>query len=234
VRLLTIIHDEDSGAGIFGELLEAAGVAVQCWRPTAGEQPAAQPLAYDGVIAFGGSANPDQDERHPWLAAERAFLATALAQRVPLLGICLGAQLVAQAAGGEAQRMRRPEIGWHQVRLTEAGERDPLLAGADRVFSALEWHSYEVVLPETAVALARGESCVQAYRIGDVAWGMQFHAEVTADDFKQWLETYGANEEALAAGIDPRAVARETDQRIAGWHELGRGICSRFLRVAAG
>jgi GMP synthase-like glutamine amidotransferase len=128
--------------------------------------------------------------------------------------------------------MPRPEIGWHEVRLTPAGVDDPVLGPVGRCFTALEWHSYEVALPSRAIELAHGANCLQAYRIGSLVWGIQFHAEVTPEDFQHWLDHYTADADAVAEGIDPHAIAEETRDLIAGWNELGKGICERFLVVA--
>jgi GMP synthase-like glutamine amidotransferase len=74
---------------------------------------------------------------------------------------------------------------------------------------------------------------VQAYRLGPSAWGLQFHAEVTDQDFQYWLDHYDTDEDAVREGIDPKAIARDTAPRMPGWHDLGRGICERFLQFAA-
>ena len=100
----------------------------------------------------------------------------------PLLGVCLGTQLLAEAAGGSAGRASEPEIGWRQVELTPEGAADPLLAPLAPAFEAFQWHSYEAAPPPDAVTLARSPVCPQAYRIGEQAWGIQFHAEVSAAD----------------------------------------------------
>ena len=176
--------------------------------------------AYDAILGFGGSVHPDQHHEHPWLTAEKRFLAEALRERVPMLGVCLGAELIAVAEGAAVRRIPRPEIGWYDVTLTAAGLADPVLGPVGRNFSALEWHSYEAVLPEGATALARSDSSLQAYRIGGRAWGIQFHAEVTAADFQHWLETYPSfDEDAIEAGIDVDAIAAATDERIEAWNE---------------
>jgi len=233
MRVLLIVHDDDAGPGVFNEVLAGVEGQVESWVP--GERPAAPapPGAYDAIMTFGGAAHPHQEDRHPWLGAEKRFLADALEATVPLLGICLGAELIAEVSGAAAQRLSRPEVGWYEVQLTADGASDPLLGPAAASFPALEWHSYEVPLPPGATALARSASCLQAYRIGHTAWGLQFHAEVTGGDFQHWLDTYSSDEDAVAAGIDPIAIAQETEDRIAAWNGLGRGICARFLQVAA-
>jgi GMP synthase (glutamine-hydrolysing) len=233
MRVLTIVHERDAGAGVFTGALDAAGATVETWLAAEQSQPPADSHAYDAIISFGGSAHPHQEERHPWLMTEKRFLADALADAVPVLGICLGSELIAEVAGAPIRHLPHPEIGWYDVTLTDAGRADPVLGAIGERFEALEWHSYAVDLPANATALARSAGCLQAYRLGDSAWGLQFHAEVTDTDFQHWLDNYTVDEDALREGIDPDAIARDTAHRMAAWHELGVGVCARFLAAAA-
>jgi GMP synthase (glutamine-hydrolysing) len=232
MRVLTIVHESDAGPGVFGGVIAAAGAQRDSWLTDVALQPPAPASSYDAIMSFGGSAHPHQEDRHPWLASEKRFLADALAARVPLLGICLGSELIAEVGGAQMHHMGEPEIGWYKVALTDEGRADPVLGPAGDSFDALEWHSYAVELPAGAVALGQGANCLQAYRIGDTAWGMQFHAEVTDTDFQHWLDNYTIDEDAVRVGIDPAAIAGETAGRMAAWHALGEGICARFLELA--
>ena len=233
MRVLTIVHEADAGPGVFSGVLSAAGADVDTWLAAEQARPPAAAATYDAIISFGGSAHPHQEDRHPWLAAEKRFLEAALADEVPLLGVCLGSELIAEAAGARTRHLPHPEIGWCAVTLTDEGGADPVIGPIGPSFDALEWHSYAVDLPEGATALARSANCLQAYRLGDCAWGIQFHAEVTDEDFQYWLDHYTMDEDAVREGIDPVAIARETGGRMAGWHELGRGLCARFIDAAA-
>jgi GMP synthase-like glutamine amidotransferase len=238
MRLLTIVHQDDSGPGVFLNAIEAAGAQPQLWKPAEDGMPPADPADYDAILTFGGEAHPVQDADFPWLQTERRFLTRALESRVPLFGVCLGSQLIAQAAGAGARLASSPEIGWYEVNLTPQAADDPLFAPlttsapAGR-FDALQWHSYEVELPQGATVLARSDVCLQSYRIGDRAWGIQFHAEVTGEDFQRWLDLDGMGSDALQAGLDVAAVAEQTRERIGTWNQLGRGLCERFLNVVS-
>lgn len=233
MRVLTIVHEHDAGPGVFGEVLAASGAEVDRWLAAEQSSPPAATTAYDVVMTFGGAMHPHQQERHPWLADEKRLLADVLADGVPLLGVCLGAELIAEVAGGATRHMPCPEIGWYEVSLTDAGHDDPVLGPVGAGFQALEWHSYAIEPPAGAAVLARSESCVQGYRIGGRAWGIQFHAEVTDSDFQYWLDHYTMDADAVRVGLDPDAIARATAGRMQSWHELGRGICARFLEAAA-
>ena len=128
-----------------------------------------------------------------------------LARGVPTLGVCLGAQLVSEAAGGSPRRAPEPEIGWVEVELTPEGRADPLLGALPERFEAFEWHSYEAGPPEGAVTLATSPVCIQAYRLtGARAWGIQFHAEVTRPDVDAWSTPTTATRTRCASGSTPR------------------------------
>lgn len=228
-----IVHQEDSGPGVFLDPLRACGAELVSWWPVADREPPGAPGEFDAILTFGGSANPDAESKHPWLVTEKAYLAEALAQRVPMFGVCLGAELLSEAAGTPSIRSPAgPEIGWYRVTLTPAAEKDPVFAGLERSFTALGWHSFEVPLPAGAVELAHSAKCLQAFRIGETVWGIQFHAEVTAQDFQVWLDTAHSDEDAVRIELDVDVLGAESEDRLAEWHELGRRLCERFLRVA--
>jgi GMP synthase (glutamine-hydrolysing) len=233
MRVLTIVHERDAGPGVFSAALESAAADVDTWLVAEQPEPPAPARAYAAVISLGGSAHPHQVQRHPWLVPEKRFLTGALAAGVPLLGICLGSELIGEVAGAQMRHLAHPEIGWYAVNVTDDGRADPVIGPVGDGFEALEWHSYAVDLPVGATALAQSSSCLQAYRIGDSAWGLQFHAEVTDADFQHWLDNYAMDEDAVREGIDPEAIARETAGKMAAWHELGVGVCARFLETAA-
>jgi GMP synthase (glutamine-hydrolysing) len=119
------------------------------------------------------------------------------------------------------------------VTVSTAGARDPLLGPLAPVFEALEWHSYACEPPPGAVALARSDVCVQAFRAGAVVWGIQFHAEVTGRDFEAWIDSERSPEEVERLGFDPDDLRARTRAGIDRWNQLGRELCARFLDAAA-
>jgi GMP synthase (glutamine-hydrolysing) len=232
VRVLAIVHEEGASPGVFAEAIAAAGHELEEWWPPEAAEPAADPVDYDAVLTLGGAMNVDQGEQHPWLAPQGELLAGLIERGTPLLGLCLGGQLVAGAAGAAVRRASRPEIGWHEVRLTGEGRADPLLAPLAPSFEAFQWHSYEFALPPGAVALAESEVCLQAARIGERAWAIQFHPEVSAADARSWIADYRSDPDAVRIGLDPTALAAETDAKIAAFNQLGRDLCTRWLDLA--
>jgi GMP synthase (glutamine-hydrolysing) len=228
VRALAIVHQPDAGPGVFADAMRSREVQLDEWLVPNGPAPA-DPLGYDAVLTFGGAMHADQDDEHPWLADEKALLAELIDGRVPLLGMCLGSQLVAEAAGGEARRASAPEIGWHRVELRPEAGDDPVLGTLPRSFDAFQWHSYEAVPPQGATILARSPTCVQAYRLDGPAYGIQFHAEVSPTDADHWIDDYRSDPDAVRIGLDPEALRERTRKSIGSWNELGRELCGRFL-----
>ncbi len=221
MRVLSVVHELDAGAGVFGEFAT--------WVPSTGPPP---PMP-DALLVFGGSMHVDQNDGHPWLEPEKQFLRDALSRAVPILGVCLGSQLLAEAAGASPHRIPEPEIGWYDIEITEAGAADPLLGPLAPSVELFEWHHYVAPLPPGAVELARTPACVQAFRIeGKPAWGLQFHAEVTRENLWSWLDGW-ENAEASGTSFDPERIRSESELRIEGQNEVGRGIAERFLAEAA-
>jgi GMP synthase-like glutamine amidotransferase len=232
MRTLAIAHQRDSGPGVFAEAIAAAGHELDLWHIAETAEPPSDPLSYGAVMTFGGSMHVDHTDGHPWLEPEVELLARLLEARVPVLGVCLGSQLLALAGGGSAVRASEPEIGWYAVELTDAGRADPLLGELAPGFDAFQWHSYECVPPAGAELLARSPVCVQAYRLDGPAWGIQFHAEVSASDVEVWIGEVPDDEDAQRIRVDESRLRAETATRVAGWNELGRALCRRFLAAA--
>jgi GMP synthase (glutamine-hydrolysing) len=227
VHVLSVVHGHDARTELFGPVVEEHGHLLDEWS-FAWHAPPPRPLdAYDAVLVFGGAMHADQDEWHPWLREETLWLQQLLARRMPTLGICLGVQLLARAAGSWVGPLLAPEIGWYRVELTEEGAADSVLGALPRSFEALQWHHYTYGLPTGAVELARSEACTQAFRLGGTCWGVQFHPEVTQAQLDGWIA------DPHDPSPDPDRLSRETAEKIAGWNELGRTLCGAFLETAA-
>ncbi|MCA1781134.1 MAG: type 1 glutamine amidotransferase [Dermatophilaceae bacterium] len=217
-KVLVIEHEWNVDIALVGDRLAAAGLAVETVGPDRAVAIPDHLEGVDGLLVLGGKMDPDDDTGAPWLPAVRRLLREAIGLQLPTMGICLGAQLLGMAVGGRVRLIPAgPEIGLHRVRPTEAAGADPLLhhllPDGRRV---LEWHWWEVTdLPEQCdgqpvTVLAEGEQCpVQAFVVGEVVWGMQFHLEALARTAEAWARSDPARLTDL--GIDPdRLVADVT------------------------
>jgi GMP synthase (glutamine-hydrolysing) len=186
---------------------------------------------YDALIVLGGPMNVDESDRHPHLGHEIEVITEALERGRPVLGICLGAQLLAHALGGHVGRASAPEIGWFDVKRSEAASDDPLLghfAGTERVF---QWHGYTFELAPGAVHLASSERCEnQAFRVGDSAWGLQFHLEVDQPMIARWLHAPANADEVAAVCGGADGILHETELRIARQHVLAENAFAGFVQ----
>jgi GMP synthase (glutamine-hydrolysing) len=221
VRVLSVVHHSNAAAGVFGEV----GAELVEWLPH--ESPPPDLDGFDAAIVFGADAQVDQEDALPWLRPEKQAVRELLERDTPVLGVCFGSQLLAEAAGGVVRPSMHPEIGWHGVELLPEGRVDPLLGFLPTTFESLQYHSYEWLLPPGAVALARSAVCLQAFRLPDrPVWGVQFHPEVTESDFNEWLDSEYEG--------DPGPIRRETAAKIGAWNAVGRELAKRFLAEAAG
>jgi GMP synthase (glutamine-hydrolysing) len=233
VRVLLIVHHRNAAAGVFADPLRAAGHEPVEWLPH--EEPPPGLDGFDAALVFGGEAQVDQEDAYPWLRREKELIGELLERETPLLGVCLGSQLVAEVAGADVRQAERPEIGWYEIELTPEGVNDPLLGGLPERFEGFQYHHYEWLLPPGGVALARSEVCLQAFRLENrPVWGVQFHPEVIFADLSSWLDSWDGDPGAVATGLDPEAIRTESAGKIGAWNDVGRELSERFLAYAAG
>jgi GMP synthase-like glutamine amidotransferase len=188
-RLLVVEHGADAPVARLGEWLVGAGVELDVRRPYAGDELPADLSGHAGILVMGGAMGVADDAHAPWLAAVRDLLRQAVADSVPTLGVCLGGQLLAVANGGrvvadpEAQ-----EFGAQLVAKRSAAAGDPLFGALPIMPDVIQWHFDAITeLPPGAVLLASSPSCAnQAYRLGRLAWGVQFHIETTPEIIAEW------------------------------------------------
>jgi GMP synthase (glutamine-hydrolysing) len=230
-RVLVVQHESGTGAGSFGEWLSLAGVELLVRHPYAGDE-LGPVTSYDGVLVLGGAMAPDEDERCPWLPAVRQLMAEAVAASVPLVGICLGAQLLALACGGAVRRgVHGPELGVLDLALGAAADSDLLFAGVGSPAAVVQWHWEEIsALPAGATLIAGSHLYAnQVFRLGDRAWGVQGHPEVTAEIAAQW-----AREDSpllIAAGRAPDELVAEVRHHEAGLARTWRPVAQAFAAV---
>lgn len=232
MRALVVQNTPAGGPGRLGTWFAEHGLAVDVVHAYATDQLPRELTHHQAVVVLGGGYMPDADDRAPWLAPTRALVGEAVESAVPVLGVCLGAQLLAHVAGGTVRAEHGlPEAGSTALTLREEAAGDPLFGGFPTALKAIE-HRVDAIteLPPSARWLASSERCpVQAFRIGECAWGVQFHPEATVENIRGWdadaLREQGFDQDELI-----RSAERDEPASTAAWHELAR----RFAAVVAG
>ena len=234
MKVLVLQHVPYEILGTLDPQLRIAGYRIR--YVNFGRNPDANPDVdkYQGLIILGGPMNVDMTEDYPHLETEMRIIRRAMERGIPILGICLGAQLIAKTLGAEVKQNPVKEIGWYNISLTPEGERDPLLRhfeGTQRIF---EWHGDTFELPKEATHLAYGKSCKnQAFRIGDNIYGFQFHLEVDPPLVERWLNTpvYQAEIASTEGMICPDNVRQETQCYIEEQMNLSEKVFGEFLSL---
>ncbi|MEP6696690.1 MAG: type 1 glutamine amidotransferase [Pseudonocardiales bacterium] len=236
-RVLVVQHTASEGALRLGDWLTEAGVELVFAHPYLGEQ---LPLGVDGfagLLVLGGPQAAYADEHGapsaPWLPATKGLLRAAVAANVPTLAICLGAQLLAEAFGGRVRPgVNGPEIGARLVARRDVAAQDELFGMVPFTPDVLQWHDDEIAeLPPGAVLLASSTAYAnQAFRVGERAWGIQFHIETTPEQVAEWAEQTRARLSAIGIDVD-RALQGAIDVH-EDLEEVWRPVARRFAALA--
>ena len=227
---LHIQNESTDPAGLFVEALEHAGFEVRTLHPYAGDELPETLDGVDAVVSGGGLIDTHQAGEHPWLMREIQLTREALVRGTPFMGLCLGAQVLTEAAGGTVYRCQPHEIGWHEVELLDEAAGDPLFHDLPARFQAMQWHYYACRAADGITELMRNPVSLQALRVGDAAWGTQFHIEVTRPVLLGWLEMGG--DDLAANGYPPEAFLRSLDEHLDEHERVGRTLAERFAEVA--
>jgi len=187
MRALILTHHPSEGPGAIGPFLSSRGASYETIRLCDGAKIPSYALEFDVIISMGGPMNVYEEEQYPFLKDETNLLKKALALKIPVLGICLGAQMIAKAAGARVVRSPDKEVGWFNVKLTDLGRSDRLFLGAPNEFEVFQWHGDMFEIPIGGGLLASSQLCPhQALRFGS-GYGLQFHVEVTREMLADWF-----------------------------------------------
>jgi GMP synthase-like glutamine amidotransferase len=209
MRFLVFQHIAVEHPGIFRDFMAKDGIAWDTVELYDGD-PVPSLDGYDALVVMGGPMEVWEEAEQPWLVPEKACIREAVAERrMPFLGICLGHQLLADALGGRVAPMAAPEVGILEVELTAEGRRDPLFKGLANTSKCLQWHGCEVVEPPlgSEILVCSAVCPIQAFRVGDNAYGLQYHIELTMTTVSDWGEI-AAYQESLDSAMGPGALGR--------------------------
>jgi len=185
------------------------------------------------IVLLGGPMNVYEEDRYRFLRDEDLFIKEAIQRGKAILGICLGAQLIAKALGAKVSKAPAKEIGWYDVSLTEIGSQDPLFSNLPKTFSVFQWHEDTFEIPKGGKLIATSSPVPhQAFRYGEKVYGLQFHLEVTEEMIGEWVETY----EEEFKGLHPpqpfskSGIVTETEIKIETYTRRGMGFLKHFFR----
>lgn len=224
--LLIVQNDPQVPAGAYAEYLKEMEVPFRLVRPFGGEKlpPAGEATA---VVVLGGAMGVHDTAAHPFLVDVKGFIGEAVAAGVPYLGICLGGQLLALVLGASVSRGANGEKGIHAVSLSPAGGSDPLFAGISSPFVTFQWHNDTFAIPAGGILLASSPACPhQAFRVGNRAWGLQFHPEATREIVAAWA-CWSHETAPHAARFVAEFAAAEP-----AFRKASRRLLANFLRIA--
>jgi GMP synthase-like glutamine amidotransferase len=187
--ILIVKHIEQEGPGLIGQFFRDDGWELRTIELGNGEKLPDSLHDISAVIILGGPMNVDEEDLYPFLKEEEKLIRKALIEEIPMLGICLGAQLIAKTCSAAVTKASEKEIGWYHVTLTEEGQKDSLFRGLPKNIPVFQWHEDTLELPANGVLLAQSKKCRnQAFRIGNNVYGLQFHVEVTDDMIEAWMK----------------------------------------------
>jgi GMP synthase-like glutamine amidotransferase len=222
-------HIECEGPGSLSEALKSKKVRLDVLKPFRGDKVPDHPG--DGLVVLGGPMGVYEEKQYPWMTGELEAIRRCLRDSIPVLGICLGSQMLAHAAGGQVFRGALPEVGWYPVSLSPEGRLDPLLLGIPESFEAFHWHGDTFTLPPGAVRLAGSDYYPnQIFKTGGNAYGFQCHLETTEDMIRSWEAAYAKELTPQGGPIRPEQIEEGLARRAAA---LGRTAEKVFARFAA-
>ena len=231
-KLLVFQHVPLEPLGTLDALFKEAGFRIRYVNFDREPEACVDPVRYHGLVVLGGPMAADQVDRFPHLGYEQETIRRAVDLGLPVLGICLGAQLIAAAFGGKTQRRAAPEYGWIEVRPTVAGRDDGLLRHFGAGEPVYQWHSDTFTLPPSAVHLAQSDGCShQAFRLNDHVYGFQFHLEADRQLIERWVTASSHRQELAEQGL--KVCHHETliasDRLLPRAAALGQSVFGEFI-----
>lgn len=221
-------HDPNETFGVAPSTLATSGIEWIAHR--AGDE-LPEPADVSGIVLYGGAMNVDMTDRYPFLADELAMVRSATEARIPYLGICLGAQMLARALDHPVYPAGIREFGFNALHPTPEASSDPLLSVFEDGAQVFHWHEDTFDLPEEAILLATGDHVeMQAFRYGDTSWGLQFHFEVDRAEIDLWLAAAG-EDEVRAWGKTTQQIMDEVDRFLEDHERRARELFNRFWDV---
>lgn len=228
-KCVVLLHEKCEGAGIFEDVIKDAGVEFRYIELFNGADVPEGIRRGQRLLIMGGPMNVYQEKEYPFLREEDLLIKEALKEELPVLGICLGAQLIAKAAGARVREGKVKEIGWYKIRLTEEGKRDRIFSLFKDEFTVFQWHGDTFDLPSNAIPLAENDLYLQTFKL-QTAYALQFHLEVTEEMIKDWLEVYESELRSLEGVIYPDEILNDAKRYLYELNLQAREFILRWLK----
>ncbi len=231
--IYALYHSKTETMGLLGDLLKEKKLPYRETHLFTGDGLPRDTHHLQGLIVMGGPMNVDEIDKYPFLFEEVRLIEKMISESKPVLGICLGAQLIAKALGSNVYPNKHKEVGWHSIEFTENAAADPVFSSSPRSLKVLHWHGDTFDLPQGAVHLARSSRCEnQAYRWGATTYGLQFHLEVTTSMVTSWTHSSDGINDIKSAGEKADAILNETASAFGELESHARRIFSNYLDLA--
>ena len=231
MNVLITKHVDVEGPGLIEDCLQQAKIPYQVLSLESGSiLPKLDHFTH--IVILGGPMSVYEEDRYPFLREEDLFIKEAIQRGKSILGICLGAQLIAKALGARVYKAPVKEIGWYDVSLTRIGSVDPFFSQLPKTFSVFQWHEDTFEIPHSAILIATSSLVpYQAFRYGDNAYGLQFHLEVTQEMIREWMETYEEEFEGpQPPPLSKLKILADTELKIGLYKEIGLKFLKSFFR----
>jgi len=223
-------HIDCEGPGSLEEVLRSRGIKLHILKPFKGDK-IPDPLG-DGLVVLGGPMGVYEESKYPWMTDELNAIRLSLKIGRPILGICLGSQMLAHAGGGRVYKGPGPEVGWYPVTLTKEGHLDPLFLGLEETLTAFHWHGDTFSLHPEATRLAQSALYAnQAFRIGVNAYGFQFHMETTEDMIRSWEKIYASELTPQGGPNPPERIETNLSANAKALRETAEKVFSRWAAL---
>ncbi|HSE83825.1 MAG TPA: gamma-glutamyl-gamma-aminobutyrate hydrolase family protein [Thermodesulfobacteriota bacterium] len=234
MRVLVLRHVPHEHLGTLESALRAADLGFRYLDLFENYSPSTLLESYDGLVILGGPMNVYETDKYPFLEMEDRLIKETIERQMPVLGICLGAQLIAKALGAGVTKNREKEIGWYPLKISEEARGDELFKYLNKEETVFQWHGDTFEIPKGAVHLAESPLCKnQAFRFGSNVYALQFHIEVTPQMISEWLNVPENREEIkpLQEKINPETIKKETPNFIERLNILAESVFGGFCKL---
>lgn len=233
MSVLFIKHIDIEGPGTMLEYINTKAIQYKIIDLSLGDNLPSHPNEYEAIVILGGPMNVFEEDKHNYLKDEDIFIKEALKERVPMLGLCLGAQLIAKATGAKVKKSPGKEIGWFKVSLTNDGLKDSIFNGLEKEIEVFQWHGDTFEIPDNGLHLASSSACDnQAFKYNSNVYGFQFHLEVTKNMVKEWLDAY--SEEILSMGdkVNKEGIIERANAFAQNYNCQAQIFYNNFFKIA--